>query len=72
MLEAQPLRTEAEVKIKKRSRSMLSGIKCFDSESPLLSNRNGGNEQKCQRKDLGTVKRVEKSLVQRWYQSSLM
>ena len=70
MLEAQSLRTEAGVKSKKRSRSMFAGLKGFASECILLSNRNGKNEPKCQRKYLRSVKRYEKSLVQRCYQSS--
>ena len=45
MLEAQSLRTEAGVKIKKRSRSMFPGLKCFDSKGTLLSNRNGKMNQ---------------------------
>ena len=39
MLEAQSLRTEAGVKSKKRSRNMFAGLKGFDSECTLLSNR---------------------------------
>ena len=67
MLEAQSLRAEAGVNSRKKIRSMFPGLKGVDSEGTLLSNRNGKNEPKCQRKDLRTVKRVEKSLVQRCY-----
>ena len=72
MLEAQLLQTEAGVKSEKKKRSMFPGLKGFDSEGTSLSNRNRKNETKCQRKDLRTVKRVEKLLVQRCYQSSRM
>ena len=46
MLEAQSLRTEAGVKSKKRSASMFAGLKDFDSECTLLSNRNWKTNQK--------------------------
>ena len=45
MLEAQSLRTEAGVKIKKKSRSMFPSLKDFDSKGTLLSNRNGQMNQ---------------------------
>ena len=40
MLEAQSLRTDAGVKIKKKSKSMFPVLKVFDSKGTLLSNRN--------------------------------
>ena len=45
MLEAQSLRTEGGVKIKKKSRSMFPGLKGYDSKGTLLSNRNGKMKQ---------------------------
>ena len=45
MLETQSLGTEAGVKIKKKSRSMIPGLKGFDSKGTLLSNRNGKMNQ---------------------------
>ena len=52
MLEAQSLRTQAGVKIKKKSRSMFSCLIVDNSKGTSMSNWNGKDEPKCQRKYL--------------------